>query len=249
MSANQQGGEVVILEGYQFEWQCSDGFMFFWGTYRGTISGKKQPEGNGDFDGWQIDGEEFEDGRSYDSGENRRCAYSGTWRGGNPSGMGWWQHCNGDIYAGEIHNAVPHGHAAYWSPDGCQCFQGQWDCYRSINHGTRDPGVGALPIGLGNMLRADGELWRVRFTGSTLCYLNGDDYGKRGWDEPERLDFLGRVVAGGPAPVARREDRGVLPEWIAQVSLKDETIVMRRFQGLTQVRNEGLSRCYGVPWR
>jgi hypothetical protein len=87
---------------------------------------------------WQIDnGEEFEPGRSSDCDENRRCEYSGTWHGGGPDGIGWWKHCNGDVYASEVHNAVPHGHAAYWSPDGCQCFEGRWNCFSRL--GARNP--------------------------------------------------------------------------------------------------------------
>ena len=77
----------------------------------------------------------------------------------------------------------------------------------------------------------DGELWRVRIESGKSCTLDKfDDF-----DQLPCVARLGRVVSGGPAPVARREDRGAAPEWEATVALPDGKEVRRHFRGLTQV--------------
>ena len=169
-----------------------------WGKYR------PKPEGHGDFDG---------------EGEHVGWAYSGTWRGGVPSGVGW-RTKEGCVYAGEVDGAGRrNGYGTFWSRDGQQCFEGEWRA--------------GYPHGEGAMLREDGELWQVRFNGWTRLWHSG------GWDSAVRVALLGRVVAGGPAPVARRVDGGTAPEWLATVNLPNGQKVWRRFRGLRQVRGAG----------
>lgn len=148
--------------------------------------------------------------------ENAGWAYSGEWRGGVPCGVGW-RLKEGCVYAGESDGAGRrHGHGTYWSGDGRRCFEGEWRA--------------GFPHGEGVMLREDGELWRVRFDGWTRLWPSD------GWDRAVRVAMMGRVLAGGPAPVARREERGAAAEWLATVALPDGRKVWRRFRGLTQVK-------------
>jgi hypothetical protein len=142
-------------------------------------------------------------------------AYSGDWRDGKPCGIGWWRYGEGDIYAGDVDgDHIRHGHGTYWSEDGQMCFAGDWSA--------------GYPQGEGTMLRSNGELWRVHFDGTTWLWREST------WDRPKMVSLLGRVIEGGPAPVARREDRGAASEWraIVETDGRQEQWILR---GLTKV--------------
>ena len=92
------------------------------------------------------------------------------------------------------------------------------------------------------MLREAGKLWWVKFNHRFAYHLNGYNHGNDGWDYAERLGFWWRVVMDQPASIVQREDRWLLPEWVALVSLnltrKEEHIDIRQFRGLNQVLSE-----------
>ena len=122
----------------------------------------------------------------------------------------------GGVYAGNVADGFnPHGHGIYWSVDGRRCFEGEW---------AHDS-----PIGEGTMLLDDGALWLVRFDRTKRVY--GDSV----WKVAERLAYLGRVLEDQSVPVARREERGTAPKWIATVELADGRKVVQSFLGLTKV--------------
>ena len=77
------------------------------------------------------------------------------------------------------------------------------------------------------MLRDDGGLWHVRFSGVDVV--------RHCWHKAESLALIGRVLDGGLASVPRREGSGALPDWVATLALPDGRVVRRAFRGLTQV--------------
>ena len=162
------------------------------GTYRGTVESFGIAGSRRPSGIGNFDGDEEFEGYSY----------SGEWRDGKPCGKGWWRWADGDVYAGNVGgSSIRQGHGVYWSENGRDCFEGEWD--------------EGYPMGEGTMLREDGDLWQVDFTGLTWLWK------KPSWDKSEKIALLGRVVAGGPAPLARREDRGALPDWFPTIVTAD----------------------------
>jgi hypothetical protein len=185
-----------------------------WGSYTGTYRGTVTAPTRGVL--WGEYSAKPEGHGDYDGdGVYTHWAYSGQWTGGVPKGVGW-RLKEGSVYAGEVDAGRRHGRGVYWSRDGRRCFEGNW--------------VNGYPYGEGTLLYENGELWRVRFSG--WAGLQADD----GWDKAVRLSRLGRVMSNGPAPVARREGRGVAPAWIATVALPGGKMAWRQMRGLTQAR-------------
>ena len=194
----------------------------FHGQYLGTVGAAETPD--------RIRPDGYGD---FDEFKSDGFSYSGAWCGGKPRGIGWLKYPDGSVFAGEVLGDLRRrGLGVLWNPGGRMCYEGQW--------------CSIFPQGEGTMMYEDGELWRVRFKPGACLW---DSFG---WDSAVKVALLGRVIAGRPAPVARRGERGAAPKWVAIVALADGRMVLRRFRGLTKVqlrmvyRLRGISHCRSI---